>query len=159
MADSGLPRCVRGRAPAGPGSCARRRRAARLRAGRRAELLDRIPSRRLKQFVEKPANPTRSALEDEFLQFCRRFGLPVPEINVRVNGYLVDAYFRAERVIVEMDGYEFHADRRTFESDRDRDAANLAAGELTVRITRYRLRNAPAQEAARLHVILARRRG
>ena len=52
-----------------------------------------------------------------------------------VAGYEVDAFFPAEKVIVELDSWEFHRDRSSFESDRDRDAATLAAGCVTVRIT------------------------
>ena len=102
--------------------------------------------------------PTRSPLEDKFLPFCERFGLPTPKINTSVNGYEADAYFEAERVIVELDGYEFHSDRRTFESDRERDVHALANGVVTVRITEERLDGAPEREAQRLHAILRARR-
>ena len=47
-------------------------------------------------------NPrTRSAFEDRFLAFCQRYGLPRPLVNHSINGYEVDIYFEAERVIVE----------------------------------------------------------
>jgi very-short-patch-repair endonuclease len=68
-------------------------------------------------------------------------------------GYIVDALFPAERVIVELDSWEFHQDRSSFESDRDRDADTLAAGHLTVRMTWERM---TTKEAARLHQILRR---
>jgi hypothetical protein len=102
--------------------------------------------------------PTRSPLEDAFLPFCKRFELPTPKINTIVNGYEVDAFFEAERVIVELDGYEFHSDRRTFEGDRERDAHMLANDIVTIRITKERLRGAPEREARRLHAILRARR-
>jgi hypothetical protein len=38
-----------------------------------------------------------------------------------MNGRVVDAFFRAERVIAELDSYEFHSDRTTFEPDREKD--------------------------------------
>jgi very-short-patch-repair endonuclease len=63
-----------------------------------------------------------------------------------------------ERVIVEIDGYEFHADRDSFERDRERDAVLLAAGFGTVRITAERLKRQPAREARRLRAILDARR-
>jgi very-short-patch-repair endonuclease len=72
--------------------------------------------------------------------------------------YTVDALFAAEKLIVELDGYEFHSDRAAFESDRDRDADTLAAGFATVRITWYRIHETAVREAARLHRILAGRR-
>jgi hypothetical protein len=102
--------------------------------------------------------PTRSPLEDKFLPFCKRFGLPTPMINTTVNGYEADAYFEAERVIVELDGYDFHSDRHTFESDRERDAHELTYGIVTVRVTEERIDGAPEREARRLHAILRARR-
>ena len=37
--------------------------------------------------------PTRSRWEDSFKRFLRRFGLPMPAMNVWVEGYEVDAWF------------------------------------------------------------------
>jgi very-short-patch-repair endonuclease len=76
-------------------------------------------------------------------------------MNAIVAGYEVDALFAAERVIVELDSWEFHKDRGSFESDRERDAATLAVGHVTVRITWERM---TAAEADRLRAILDARR-
>lgn len=103
--------------------------------------------------------PTRSHFEDEFLAFCKRFGLPTPRINTYVNGYEVDALFPSERVIVELDSWGFHKDHGAFETDRERDATALAAGLVTVRVTWERMTRAPQREADRLKRILAQRRG
>ncbi len=133
-----------------------------LRLGDLDELLRRSPNhpgtRRLWPLVRGKGNPTRSELEDAFLDFCDRFGLPRPEINTGRTGNEVDALFRREQLIVELDGYTFHSGRAAFERDRDRDAEKLAAGLVTVRITWERLMGGPEREAARLHAILARRR-
>lgn len=112
----------------------------------------------LKAHALGPHNPTRSAMEDDFLGFCRRYHLPTPEVNTIVCGYEVDAYFRAEKVIVELDGWDFHSDRRAFENDRERDATMLLAGIVTIRITYQRLHGSPDREARRLHTILSARR-
>jgi very-short-patch-repair endonuclease len=126
-----------------------------------AEIHARLPrhpgAARLLPFTAKP-RITRSELEDAFLAFCQTHRLPQPQTNIRIAGYLVDAYFPAERLIVEVDSYEFHADRATFESDRDRDADTLLAGFPTVRITYERMQRSPATEAARLRAILSRGR-
>jgi hypothetical protein len=97
---------------------------------------------------------TRSPTEDEFLAFCAAHGLPTPQTNVTVAGHLVDALFADHRLIVELDGWDTHRERWSFESDRDRDADTLAAGHPTVRVTRERLRGSPQREAARLWRIL-----
>jgi Transcriptional regulator, AbiEi antitoxin len=137
------------------------RRPGHLRRHDLADLLTRCPrhpgAARLRPFVEVKDQPTRSPMEDDFLAFTERFGLPRPEINVRVAGREVDAWFPRERVIVELDGWEFHSDRLSFEGDRDHDATALALGIPTVRITRRRLLRYPEREAERLWKILKAR--
>lgn len=119
------------------------------------------PGAALLRPLAQPRNdgPTRSEFEDRFLTFCRRHGFPRPRVNVTVAGHLVDALFPEQRLIVELDGWRFHGDRRSFESDRARDADALAAGLATLRITWERLVGAPADEAERLRQILAQRPG
>jgi hypothetical protein len=112
---------------------------------------------RLRPFAITTQNPTRSDLEDRFIKFCAKHGLPTPEINARLNGYEVDALFRAEKLIAELDGYEFHKDKATFESDRERDAAMLEIDHITVRVTDERMKRTPVKEAARLQRILESR--
>lgn len=112
---------------------------------------------RLGTFVAAPDAPTRSEFEDAFTAFCERFGLPRPKVNVRIGRYVVDALFEAERLIVELDGYEYHRDRDSFEGDRDRDADNLVGGFGTVRITWQRMTRTPRSEADRLRAILRMR--
>ena len=129
-----------------------------------AELLARHPrhpaTKRLQPFIDprRAGGPTRSEFEDAFIEFASRYDLPAPITNTRLHGYEIDALFPAERVIVELDGAEFHLDREVFESDRERDAALLEAGYVTVRITWERLKQQPAREAARLRKILDARR-
>jgi very-short-patch-repair endonuclease len=83
----------------------------------------------------------------------RRTRTPAAGYGRDVAGHEVDALFPEQKVIVELDSWEFHQDRSSFESDRDRDADTLAAGHLTVRITWGRM---TTNEAARLHEILRR---
>ena len=122
------------------------------------ELLTRHPhhptTKRLTPFLHAKGGPTRSEFEDRFTAFAREYGLPAPLVNTRVLGHEVDALFPEQRVIVELDGWDFHSDRATFESDRDKDADLLAAGFRTVRLTWERLETLPAREAKRLHKIL-----
>ena len=100
---------------------------------------------------------TASRLEDKFFDFCVRWGLPEPLLNQVINGRQVDAYFPEHRLIVEVDGYDVHAGRVSFEDDRDRDASMLALGLATVRVTEERIDNEPEREAARLRAILEQR--
>jgi hypothetical protein len=133
-----------------------------LHVGDLADVLNRSlrhPGRkRLLEFVEANRPRTNSPLEDNFLAFARRYGLPTPVTNTYLLGYEIDVLFPAERVIVELDRWEFHRFRSSFESDRNRDADMLAAEYLTLRVTKERLRQQPEPEARRLHAILESRR-
>jgi len=72
------------------------------------------------------AAESKSDLESSFLDLVREARLPLPSLNVLVKGYLVDAYWPAARLVVELQSYEHHAHRRAF----DRDYAKL--GRLTM---------------------------
>jgi hypothetical protein len=109
----------------------------------------------LERYVDEVS---RSPLEDDFKPWLRRFNLPEPLYNVTLFGREVDVYYPEERLIVELDGWKYHRTKIAFENDRDRDAMMLAAGIATVRITRDRLRHAPAREAERFRAILDARR-
>jgi very-short-patch-repair endonuclease len=63
------------------------------------------------------AAETRSELERLFLDLIRDARLPVPQVNVLVEGFEVDAYWPEARLVVELQGYAHHSDRETFERD------------------------------------------
>jgi hypothetical protein len=128
-----------------------------------AEIVARFPlhpgAPLLKPFVGTTQAPTRSGFEDDFLEFCRRFGLPTPRMNTFVAGHEVDALFPQEKVIVELDSWRFHSNRGSFEGDRRRDTDTLMADHVTVRLTDERFDGEPHEVAAQLQAILAQRRG
>ncbi len=120
--------------------------------------LPRHPGRSvLAPLIASEDGPTRSDFEKDFLVFCRRFGLPRPQVNVQVCGYEADALFGAQRVVVELDSWRFHEGRPRFESDRERDVVRLTAGYVTYRLTWRRFEQAPEREARRLRAVLAGR--
>jgi hypothetical protein len=129
-----------------------------LKLGALQDVLTRNPLRPgtklLRRFVEHPTNPTRSSLEDAFPAFAEKYGLPAFELNAWVGGREVEVLFAKQRVIVEIDGKDYHLDEDAFEDDRERDAENLKHGLVTVRITRERFQQAPDYEASRLQEIL-----
>jgi very-short-patch-repair endonuclease len=98
---------------------------------------------------------TRSDFEERMLDLCRRAGLPRPEVNQRVEGYIVDFVWRAARLLVETDGWEAHGTRAAFERDRLRDAHLTAAGWRVVRITMRRLEREPEAVAVQLGRLVA----
>ena len=82
---------------------------------------------------------TRSELEERFLKFIARQGLPRPEINawlvVREAQFEVDCLWREAGLVVELDGRAAHGTSRAFEHDRARDRALQVAGLRVVRVT------------------------
>ena len=123
-----------------------------------AGLSGRRGTARLRRMLDDAGvGPTRSVLEQRFARLCTEAGLPAARRNVRVAGFEVDAVWVEERVVVELDGGQFHATPRAFERDRRRDAALAAAGYLVVRITWRRLAEEPAKVVAELRRTLAHR--
>lgn len=94
---------------------------------------------------------TRSEAELRFLRLIREGRLPRPKANVHVKGFEVDFVWLRERLVVEMDGFEFHSSRAAFERDRRRDAVLAGAGFRVVRVTWRQL----TQEKGALLVSLA----
>ena len=113
---------------------------------------------RIAKLIGHAGSPTRSGWEDDFPAFCAAHELPAPVMGQPFHGYILDAVFLAEKVIVELDSWDFHKGKIAFESDRERDAVTLAKGFVTVRVTEERLDERPRDEAERLHAILESRR-
>jgi hypothetical protein len=121
-------------------------------AGRRGiRVLRRMVDQLTPAFAE-----TRSPFEVDFLEFCRKQTLPEPQVNVWVSGYLVDAYWPDANLVVELDSYEFHRDRRAFERDRAEIADLKLAGIDAIPITYRRLSTEPTKVASVIRHELAK---
>jgi very-short-patch-repair endonuclease len=101
-------------------------------------------TRRLRAVLDRdhPAF-TRSEAEERFLELVRGAHLSPPERNVLVGRHQVDVLWRAERLVVEIDGYAFHSSRRAFERDRLRDRELAGHGYRVIRVTWRHLVNEP----------------
>ncbi len=77
----------------------------------------------------------RSQMEIAFAQLCDDYGLPRPVVNGLVHGERVDFHWPGTTLVVEIDGFEFHAMPTTFASDRRRDQKLTLAGCTVVRLT------------------------
>jgi very-short-patch-repair endonuclease len=93
-------------------------------------------------------NPTRSELEERFLALCDHHGLPRPQTNTIIEGVEVDFAWRAQRLIVEVDGYRYHRSPSAFETDRERDVTLSIAGWTVLRFTWTQITTRPAWVAA-----------
>jgi very-short-patch-repair endonuclease len=99
---------------------------------------------------------TRSAAERRLLRVIRDVSLPSPVLNARVGGHEVDFLWPAQRVIVEVDGFQWHSDRAAFERDRLRDAELQALGYRVIRVTWRQLQREPRAVIARIAATLRR---
>ena len=133
-----------------------------LRTGELERALERSPGRRgaapTRAFLLREDQPgyTRSKAERQMRRLMNAAGLPVPVANAKVAGYTADFLWREQRVIVEVDGYQFHGHRAAFERDRRKDMALSAAGYRVIRITWWQLRDEPFAVVAHIARMLER---
>lgn len=99
---------------------------------------------------------TLSVLEERFLDLCTAHGIPLPLVNVKVAGVMVDALWPDDRVIVELDGHRTHATPAAVERDRSRELTLRAAGYLVLRYTWRQVTRRPDVVAADLRAALGR---
>jgi hypothetical protein len=104
--------------------------------------------------IEPEAQFAHEGLERSFIAFCKRYELRKPAMNAVVEGLTVDALWAKEKLIVELDSWEHHKDRRAFEEDRRRDAVLALAGFQVLRITDRQLTR---ELAATISELLRRR--
>lgn len=101
---------------------------------------------------------TRSRLERRFLALIKGAGLPTPSMGFNESGYELDAYWQPERFAVELDVYETHGSRASFESDRLRQENLKLEGIEMIRITGPRLDREPTTVIERVATLLEQRR-
>ncbi|RLP08616.1 endonuclease domain-containing protein [Propionibacterium australiense] len=90
-------------------------------------------------------------------RLLRSAGLTGWRTNVAVCGFRLDVAWIRFKVAVEVDGYEFHSGRETFESDRLRDQQLQAQGWAVARVTWRQLDENPENVVATVRRILRRR--
>jgi len=140
-----------------------RARADRLRELPEAELraaLERAPGRQgstaVRRLLAGGEARTKSFLERRYLRFCRRLGVPQPpELNAWVAGHKADCVYRAERLVIELDGRAYHERRSQMHADRRRDADYQIAHFRILRLTWWDLEpDLAARTAATIHAFL-----
>ena len=100
---------------------------------------------------------TASKLERIFLRLLRRAGLPLPEVNKRASGRLVDCRWPEHRLTVELDGYRYHATRHAWEADRKREREAYRRGDQFRRYTWDDVTLTPDVVLAELRPLLGRK--
>jgi very-short-patch-repair endonuclease len=131
------------------------------------DLVERYPGRggvrRLRVALTRvemlPAGRARSPLEERFLPFLRRYGLPRPRLNAWITvgekRFQVDCRWPGTRQAVELDSWEAHGTRSAFREDRARDRILGAAGYSVTRISWAQLDDEPEAVASDLRALLS----
>ncbi|HTW11954.1 MAG TPA: DUF559 domain-containing protein, partial [Solirubrobacteraceae bacterium] len=107
--------------------------------------------RRALEATRLDALPSWNRFEDRFLTLIRQAGLPEPEIQPTLDLHdgeppiRPDFLWRAEKLIVETDGWRFHGGPTQFQTDRRRDQRAAAAGFQTLRVTWDQLTDEPTR--------------
>jgi len=119
-----------------------------------------VPAKRLQQVVALYRKPAfdRARSELLFLDALEQEGESLPVLNCWVDKWEIDAYWKAERFAVEVDGWESHGSRQAFEDDRLRLEEMKLAGIDCLRVSARRIETHPKQVAQRIGKFLARRR-
>lgn len=115
---------------------------------------------RLRQAIELYAPPpfTRSGLERRFLDLLAEAGLPRPATGYNEAGYELDVYWPDLRFAIELDVFETHGTRWSFEQDRIRQEDLKLAGVELTRVTGRRLEREPDRVLDRVARLLEQRR-
>ncbi len=82
----------------------------------------------------------RSDLEADFVFLCEAAGIPLPELNVIVAGVTVDALWREQRLVIELDGAGNHGTPAQIDRDRRNELRLRQAGLLVLRYSSAQIR-------------------
>lgn len=95
-------------------------------------------------------------LEQDFLELCRRWGLPLPLVNAHVHDIRCDAYWPAQGVVVELDGDGNHSSPAQRRRDRRNDMELRRHGLTVVRHDWVLVHEQPAAVRRDLSALLER---
>ena len=100
---------------------------------------------RLRGLLKAEGQPgiTRSEAERILRRLLKQAGLPQPQTNVKIGRLEADFLWPTERVIIEVDSWQFHGHRRAFEHDHRKSLALEAAGYRVLRLTAQQLKDEP----------------
>jgi very-short-patch-repair endonuclease len=112
---------------------------------------------RLRRLLEQEAEPafTRSKAESLLLDHVRRAELPAPSTNAHMEHWELDFLWREARLVVEVDGFRWHASRDAFEQDRLKDQWLESRGYRVLRFTWRQVQDHPLRTVATIARMLA----
>ncbi|CAN5708125.1 hypothetical protein BH18ACT2_BH18ACT2_12150 [soil metagenome] len=101
--------------------------------------------------------PVDSVLEPAMRRLFETYHLPPYEFHARIAGYEVDFHVVGTPIVLECDGWEFHAKTRAQQdADAARDADLAEHGHLSLRFTYHQIVRRPAEQARRILALVQR---
>ncbi len=116
-------------------------------------------SRRLREALARYQPELKYAngpLEEAFLELCARRRLPLPRLNVRVHGILVDAHWPEAQLVVELDSEKSHSSPGQRRRDRRNDLKLRGHGLTVHRYDWELVHEQPAEVCADVAAVLER---
>jgi len=108
--------------------------------------------------LEEAPGEVEEGLEEQFLSFLDAHRLLRPNLNawleVQGHRYKLDCLWPAQLLIAELDSWQAHGTRSSFQSDKSRDRRLLRAGYRTIRVTHQMLDHEAELLAADLRALL-----
>jgi very-short-patch-repair endonuclease len=108
----------------------------------------------LLDLMQPDKDNARSHLERLFLAVVRRARLPRPRVNHPIAGKRRDFVWPEDRLVVEVDGYEYHSSREAMRKDRRRDRELTAQQWRPARFTFEEVAFEPLAVAQELAILL-----
>ena len=102
-----------------------------------------LPLNGLFELRKRVRGRTRSDAEARALILMHDNGVALPLVNHRLNGFETDFHWPQARVVLEVDGWEWHRERAQFEEDRRRTLIHSAAGYQVIRISARQVEREP----------------
>jgi very-short-patch-repair endonuclease len=120
-----------------------------------AEVISRPRQRgnaKLRRILAGAVDPAdvRSVLELRFLRLCAAYGIPRPQVNVRIGAWTPDFLWPEMGLVVETDGYEFHRTAAARRRDATKDEFLRSIGLTVIRLTWADVTERPAETAAKM---------
>jgi hypothetical protein len=109
---------------------------------------------KLRRIVSGETRVTLSRLEERSLKLLRGARLPLPKTNRPAGGRYVDCRWPEYKLTVELDSYQFHNSRHSWEQDRRREREAYARGDQFRRYTWGDVFEHPGPMMAELRALL-----
>jgi hypothetical protein len=93
----------------------------------------------------------RSVLELRFLRMCAAYGIPRPQVNVRMGEWTPDFYWPEWGLVVETDSVAFHSTAWERQRDAEKDVAMRERGLEVLRLRWAEVVQRPEETASRIH--------